>query len=222
MSEDIIEKARKGWSFVASTYVLNKTAVYPEHTGVQEFDLHHGKKVMEYGSGVGSDAWEYARRNNFVTCCDIVEGNLKKAEENLSSFGLKGNYVLLENSFPLPFEDYTFDLVNSHGVIHHIPQAPEVIKEFYRVLKPGGLCYIMLYSEFLGLRFASQIEPLMKQHGLSKEEAFCWLVDRPGTPYAIPYTKEAGEKLLTDAGFRMEKSVLYNDDYFRTYKAIKD
>ncbi len=221
MNDPFIEKARKGWSFVADVYVLNKSAVYPEHTLVQEFDLHHGKKILEYGSGVGSDAWEYARRNNFVTCCDIVPGNLAKAKENFEMFGLEGEFVLLDKSFPLPFEDNTFDLVNSHGVIHHIPQGPEVVKDFYRILKPGGLCYLMLYSEVLGQYFTSQIPVLMQQHNLSKEEAFCWLVDRPGTPYAIPYTKEAGEKILTDAGFKMISAVLYNDDYFRTYKAAK-
>ena len=223
MSDSFIEKAKVNWKFVADVFVLNKSAIYPEHTPIQEFDLHHGKNILEYGSGVGSDAWEYARRNNYVTCCDIVAENLAKAKENLSSFGFDATYVLLNESFPLPFDDGVFDLVNSHGVIHHIPQGSEVVKEFHRVLKSGGLCYIMLYTEVLGLYFASQIKPLMEQYPQigSQEEAFCWLVDGFGTTYARPYNEEEGRKLLTDAGFEVTKTSVYNNDFFRTYRSVK-
>lgn len=225
MSEEFIAKVRQGWKFVADAYVLNKASAYPEHPKIQEFDLHKDKLVLEYGSGVGSDAYEYLQRGNSVVLCDIVPENLAKAKHNLIYFGLVENamFQLLNESYPLPFKNETFDLVNSHGVVHHIPEGPEVVKEFYRVLKPGGLCYIMLYTEFLGMHFAPQIKPLMEQHPeiQSQEEAFCWLVDGFGTTYAIPYTEKDGVNLLESAGFEVLKTSLYNMDFFRTYKAIK-
>lgn len=225
MSDEFINKVREGWRFVSTTYVLNKTAVYPEHSDIQEFNDHRNKLILEYGSGVGSDAYEYLRRGNSVVLCDVVPENLAKAKENLDYFGLSENAIfhLMEQSYPLPFKDEMFDLVNSHGVVHHIPNGQEVVREFYRVLKSGGLCYIMLYSEVLGLHFEPQIKPLMDQNPTikSQEEAFCWLVDGFGTTYAIPYTEKAGRKLLTDVGFEVLKTSTYNNDFFRTYKAIK-
>jgi len=45
----------------------------------------------------------------------------------------------------LPFADGSFDLVYSHGVLHHTPDTPRTIREVHRVLAPGGRAVIMLY-----------------------------------------------------------------------------
>ncbi len=39
---------------------------------------------------------------------------------------------------PLPFADGTFDVVFARAVLHHIPDLPDAMREFHRVLKPGG------------------------------------------------------------------------------------
>jgi len=45
----------------------------------------------------------------------------------------------------LDFPDNSFDLVYSHGVLHHTPDTAGAIREIHRVLKPGGRAVIMLY-----------------------------------------------------------------------------
>ena len=45
----------------------------------------------------------------------------------------------------LPFDDNTFDLVYSWGVIHHTPDTPKAMDEIVRVLKPGGTAKVMIY-----------------------------------------------------------------------------
>lgn len=220
---EIIGKAKEAWQ-VASTFPLTKEQVYPELAEVQEFDEHHGKEVMEYGCGAGSDSLSYLRRGNFVTCCDIVPGNLYAARVNIEKDGFLKNaeFQLLEDSYPLPFEDNTFDLINSNGVIHHIPEGAKVIEEFHRVLKPDGLCYIMLYTEMLWDRFADIIKKFQEEAGAKDEfEAFCWCTDGKGTPYARKYTEAEGVELLEKAGFKVLKTQVYNKDDFREYKAVK-
>ncbi len=219
--KDYMERSKEAWK-VAATFPADKCAVYPEHSLVQEFSQHRDSVVLEYGSGPGADAYEYLKNCNVVFLCDIVASNLDQAKINLTARGIKDNaiYVPLQESYPLPFGDTTFDVVNSHGVLHHIPDAVEVVKEFYRVLRPGGLCYIMLYTEFLH-KVASGLISQLVQEGLSPEEAFGWFTDGKGTPYSVHYTEETGEQLLTQAGFVVEYHTLYNNDQFRTFKATK-
>ena len=45
----------------------------------------------------------------------------------------------------LDFADQSFDLVYSHGVLHHTPDTLRAIGEIHRVLRPGGRAVVMLY-----------------------------------------------------------------------------
>jgi SAM-dependent methyltransferase len=49
----------------------------------------------------------------------------------------------------IEFDDNFFDLVTCFGVIHHVPNVSTVIKELYRVTKPGG--YILLREPVISM-----------------------------------------------------------------------
>jgi len=57
--------------------------------------------------------------------------------ENVSLFRADGE--------ALPFDDNSFDIVYSWGVLHHSPDTEKAIEEVYRVLRPGGRSCIMIY-----------------------------------------------------------------------------
>jgi ubiquinone/menaquinone biosynthesis C-methylase UbiE len=46
------------------------------------------------------------------------------------------------SAVPLPFEDNTFDLVTCLEALEFMPSTPAALREFFRVLKPGGLLLI--------------------------------------------------------------------------------
>lgn len=46
----------------------------------------------------------------------------------------------------LPFEDNSFDFVFSNGVLHHTVSTEQGLREIYRVLQPGGRCWLYLYG----------------------------------------------------------------------------
>jgi ubiquinone/menaquinone biosynthesis C-methylase UbiE len=43
------------------------------------------------------------------------------------------------SAYQLPFDDGQFDVVFAHAVLYHLQQPEQVLAEFRRVLKPGGL-----------------------------------------------------------------------------------
>ena len=59
---------------------------------------------------------------------------------------MTGEFVL-HDAERLPFDDDTFDVVYSNGVLHHTPDTRGVVNEIWRVLKPGGKAIVMMYAE---------------------------------------------------------------------------
>jgi SAM-dependent methyltransferase len=46
------------------------------------------------------------------------------------------------NSYPYPFEDSTFQIIECFDVIEHVDNIVKVFQEFYRILSPGGVIKI--------------------------------------------------------------------------------
>lgn len=68
---------------------------------------------------------------------------LEEARNRLA--GLEGEIELVHASATsMPFPDQQFDLVFCHQTFHHIADQETAIREFYRVLKPGG---VLLFAE---------------------------------------------------------------------------
>lgn len=129
--------------------------------------------------------------------------------------------VALEVSAPLPFPDVVFDVVSSHGCLHHIRNVEPVVAEFFRILKPGGLIYVMLYTEILWDRCLPEMTSRVQAGAMPDLfAAFCSMTDY-GAPYARKYTVEEGCDLLEHAGFEVLKSTVWNNGDFRTFKAKK-
>ena len=166
----------------------------------------------------------YLRRGCRVVLADIVPGNVERAMTRIRESGLsdKALGVVLEQSDVLPLiPDGQFDVVSSHGVLHHIREPLSILQEFFRVMKGGGNLYVMLYTETLRAEMDAPVRELCMQHGITPDEAFGWCVDGRGCPYARRYTDEEGRAFLKEAGFIVRDSYETNGGRFRTFRAIK-
>jgi len=101
-------------------------------------------KLLEIGCGMGTDLLQIARRNLQVTGIDLTEEGIALAKKRFEIYGLPAE-LKVDDAENLSFEDNTFDVVYSFGVLHHTPDTQKSIDEVLRVLKPGGLAVIMLY-----------------------------------------------------------------------------
>ncbi len=103
-----------------------------------------GHTVLEIGCGNGADAVSFAQAGADYTGVDLTEEAVESTAEHLRLMNLPGR-TLLADASNLPFENSAFDLVYSHGVLHHMPDPRLGFAEVYRVLKPGGRALVMLY-----------------------------------------------------------------------------
>jgi glycosyltransferase involved in cell wall biosynthesis/ubiquinone/menaquinone biosynthesis C-methylase UbiE len=132
------------WFLEAEAYRYGEYAPWMPET--MEFAKHSGKQVLEIGAGMGTDLCQFALNGAYVTDLDLASGHLELARENFKLRGLSGEFIQ-HDAEHLPFDNNSFDVVYSNGVIHHTPNTVQVIKEMYRVLKPGGRAIVMVYAE---------------------------------------------------------------------------
>lgn len=109
-----------------------------------DFEKTRGLRVLEIGCGCGSEAERFARAGARYTAVDLTNAAVGITQRRFQLASLSGSFTQgdAEN---LPFADGSFDLVYSHGVLHHTPDTPRTIREVHRVLAPGGRAMIMLY-----------------------------------------------------------------------------
>lgn len=103
-----------------------------------------GMCVLEIGCGLGTDGAQFAKAGASYTGVDLTDAAIELAQKRFTLSQLPGTFRTADAE-ALDFPDDTFDVVYSHGVLHHTPDTAGAVKEIHRVLKPGGRAIVMLY-----------------------------------------------------------------------------
>jgi SAM-dependent methyltransferase len=112
-------------------------------------DLHVvGKQVLEIGLGEGSDSEQLIRRGAEWSGVDLTAESVGRVKTRLTLRDLPYRDLRQGSVLALPFADDSFDLVFSHGVLHHVPDIRQAEKEIHRVLRPDGELVIMMYARW--------------------------------------------------------------------------
>ena len=119
--------------------------VYPSSPSVQKAILKNmdvkGLKILEVGAGTGRDSAELARRGAQVTVLDFAQGSLSIVGTLRDELGLGNSLELVRgDAFSAPFAENTFDLVFHQGLAEHFNDPLALIRENFRIVKPGGFC----------------------------------------------------------------------------------
>ncbi len=107
-----------------------------------------GRKVLEIGLGLGADAEQIIRRGARWTGIDLTAESVDRVRTRLDLRHLPYEAVTQGSVLELSFEDDSFDVVFSHGVLHHVPDITRAQSEVARVLRPGGEAVVMLYAKY--------------------------------------------------------------------------
>ncbi|MDQ4142591.1 MAG: class I SAM-dependent methyltransferase [Actinomycetota bacterium] len=121
-----------------------RSLLEPHIPEVVGFEQWKDRAVLEAGCGIGTDGARFAAAGAHYTGVDFSPTALRLARLRFEIEGHRGRFTAGSVTH-LPFPDRSFDLVFSHGVIHHVPDTTAAVREFYRVLKPGGRVLVMVY-----------------------------------------------------------------------------
>jgi SAM-dependent methyltransferase len=104
-----------------------------------------GKRLLEIGIGQAAEAQRLIEAGAIYNGVDLTPESVERARLRFRLFGLPHESVQVMNAERLDFPDAAFDVVFSHGVIHHSPRIEAIVSEIHRVLKPGGQAIVMVY-----------------------------------------------------------------------------
>lgn len=148
------------------------------------------RDVLDAGSGNGYFAWRAYRSGARVCALSYDGAQVAKAREFLNGHGKADPRRLRfeqRNLYELAAVDGPFDEIICYEVLEHIRRDAEVVKEFHRMLRPGGVLHLCCPNR-LHPRHRSEVLDLAESGGHV----------RPG------YTEEDYRQLLEPLGFEID------------------
>lgn len=99
-----------------------------------------GKKILDFGSGIGVTADHYSA-NNEVVAVEPSEESVAQRWKNHPYRQIVGSMDALQE-----FADETFDVILCHNVLEYAADRERIIQEFHRLLKPDGFLSIVKHN----------------------------------------------------------------------------
>lgn len=112
-------------------------------------DWFVGKKVLDAGCGSGRFSWAMASLGADVHAVDQSEAGVFHTGRACAEYGDRVIVSQHDLTNPLQLEP-VFDLVWSHGVLHHTGDTYRSFVNIAELVKPGGYIFLMLYGEPTG------------------------------------------------------------------------
>lgn len=156
-----------------------------------------GKRLLDAGCGPGLYSEELLARGADLVAVDSSAAMVELARKRLGS---RARILSADLSEPLPFADAEFDLIVSALVIHHLDDRDACLREFFRVLRPGG--HVVLSTQHPTTDWLRKGGSYFE----TKEEEDIW--HRGDAAYPVRFWREpltAFCASTTNAGFLIER-----------------
>ncbi len=166
-----------------------------------DFPLDFGR-ALDFGCGVGRLSQALAEDFRQVVGVDI-SGSMIENARHYNRHGARVEYLVNSTDRLLTLDDDSFDFIYSNITLQHVPPGPAAsyIREFIRVLRPGGLAIFQIpngkaYREgSLGARFYTFRHRYVR---------WCWKRLRGRRPVEIHYIpRPTVERIVGESGGRM-------------------
>ncbi len=184
---------------------------FPNYEGIEEFGelvnkgsrnpfsaellkaVGFNKLVLECGCGTGQLSHYLQLNNNHVLGIDMSLASLRLAVQHKIRNDLARSSFVQMNIFDLAVKDNSFDVVISHGVLHHTFEPGRAFAHIVRKAKPGGIVMVGLYNNYARvmtwlrariIRLAGpRIDYVVRKQIRNSRKAEIWIKDQYFNPH---------------------------------------
>lgn len=156
-----------------------------------------GLRVLDAGCGAGAHAAALVARGATLTGVDASAGLLALARDRVPA----ATFEHADLTDPLPFADDEFDLVMASLLLHYFEDWGPLLREFHRVLRPGGRVVASTHHPTMDYRLAGRTDYL-GTYPFTEE----W--ERGGTTVTMRFWHRPLHTMtdaFTAAGFRIDR-----------------
>lgn len=155
---------------------------------IERLGVSQGHRLLDIACGSGGPTLRLAERTGAsVVGIDINESGIAAARRQAAARGLESvaTFQAIDASGPLPFEEQAFDATVCIDAINHLPDRPEVLRAWTRLLKPGGR---LLFTD-----------PLVVTGPLSSQE----IAVRSSIGFFLFVLPDTNDRALAEVGLRL-------------------
>ena len=197
---------------------------FPSYEGLEEFGelvskgnasgfansllraIGYNNLILECGCGTGQLSHYLQLNNNQVLGIDMSLSSLKLALEHKMRNQLERSGFAQMNIFDLAIKDNAFDVVISHGVLHHTFDARRAFAEIVKKVKPGGVVVVGLYNRYgriptwlrskvIGV-LGPKIDYVVRTRIQDPRKADVWVQDQYFNPHETWHSIDEGHVLV--------------------------
>lgn len=203
---NVFEKVYANYDKMNSIISFNRHLSWRKDV-MRRMNVIPGQNVLDVCTGTGDWALalsEHTTETGSVIGLDFSKNMLTVAEEKSKAIPKEQLSFIHGNAMELPFEDNTFDFVTIGFGLRNVPDYNQVIKEMYRVVKPGGkvVCLETSQPELIGFKqlyffYFSKIMPLFGKLFAKSYDEYAWLNESTKN---FP-NKQTLKNMFLEAGF---------------------
>ena len=222
----VFEKIYKNYDKMNSVISFKRHTAWRKDT-MKRMNVQQGNTALDVCCGTGD--WTLALADAVGTTgevkgLDFSENMLSVGIEKVRAQNRKNVELIHGNAMDLPFEDNSFDFVTIGFGLRNVPDYKQVLKEMYRVVKPGGkvVCLETSQPTMFGFRqmyflYFGHIMPLLGKVFAKSYDEYAWLHE---SAKDFPGMKELKE-MFEEVGFKQVEVKAYTGGVAAMHLGVK-